>query len=84
MPDIAKSHDAGMDNKEFGSLLEILMRRNSFLFQPTSCHFLVEVFPQMAQRLSRDLNKSPCNNCGVTEGNSQTVGHRYHWIILNP
>ena len=32
LPDIAKSRDAGMDNKEFSSLLQILMKQNSFLF----------------------------------------------------
>ena len=37
--DIAKSHDATLDNKLFGSQLKILMKQNCFLFQRTSCHF---------------------------------------------
>ena len=48
--DIAKSREASMDNKEFCSLFQILTKA-------TSCHLSVEVFQQIAQRLSRDLNK---------------------------
>ena len=50
LPDIEKSSDASVDNKKFSSLLHILMKQNSFLFQATSCHFSVEVFLQIAQR----------------------------------
>ena len=32
LPDIAKSRDASMDNKELSSFLQILMKQNSFLF----------------------------------------------------
>ena len=32
LPDIAKSCGASMDNKEFSSLLQILIKQNSFLF----------------------------------------------------
>ena len=43
LPDIAKSRDASMDNKEFSSLI----KQNSFLLFATSCHFSVEVFPHI-------------------------------------
>ena len=32
LPDPAKSRDASMDNKEFSSVLQTLMKQNSFLF----------------------------------------------------
>ena len=32
LPDIAKSCGASMDNKEFSSLVQILIKQNSFLF----------------------------------------------------
>ena len=32
LPDIAKSRDASMENKEFRSFLQTLMKQNSFLF----------------------------------------------------
>ena len=44
LPDIAKSCDASMENKEFSFFLQILKKQNSFLFEVTSCHFSVEVF----------------------------------------
>ena len=43
LPDIAKSRDASMDNKEFSSIHQILMKQSSFLFWTTSCHFSVKV-----------------------------------------
>ena len=39
LPDIAKSRDARLDSKLFGSQLKIPMKQNCFLFQRTSCHF---------------------------------------------
>ena len=47
--------------------------------------------PQVAIFHSHKLDKGfhviwikSCNNCGMTEGNSGTVSHRYGWINLNP
>ena len=73
LPDIAKSRDASMDNKQFSSFLQILMKQNSFLFQATSCHFSVE-----------EKAFKSCNDCGVAEGNSRRVVAGIVWINYNP
>ena len=58
LPDIAKSRDASMGKKQ-----------NSFLFRTTSCHFSVEVFPQITNNLSagdhcqRDIKEAPLYEC---------------------
>ena len=58
LPDIAKSRDASMGRKQ-----------NSFLFRATSCHFSVEVFPQITNNLSagghcqRDIKEAPLYEC---------------------
>ena len=49
------------------------------MFQSTNCHFSVEVFPQIAQRLSRDLNKIK----GLRKL-TNSPGHRYRWINSSP
>ena len=57
-----------MDNKEFSSLLIPVLSHK--------LHFSVEVFPQIAQRLLRDLNKVlKYWNCGVPvrENQEQSV-----------
>ena len=40
LPDIAKSHDTSMDNKEFSSLLQILMNSDEAEQLPVSSHKL--------------------------------------------
>ena len=58
LPDIAKSRDASMGRKQ-----------NSFLFRTASCHFSVEVFPQITNNLSagghcqRDIKEAPLYEC---------------------
>ena len=58
LPDIAKSRDASMGKKQ-----------NSFLFRTASCHFSVEVFPQITNNLSagdhgqRDIEEAPLYKC---------------------
>ena len=58
LPDIAKSGDASMGKKQ-----------NSFLFRTASCHFSVEVFPQITNNLSagnhcqRDIKEAPLYEC---------------------
>ena len=58
LPDIAKSRDASMGKKQ-----------NSFLFRTASCHFSVEVFPQITNNLSagdhcqRDIKGAPLYEC---------------------
>ena len=84
LPDIAKSRDASMDNKEFSSLLHILMKQNSFLFQATSCHLFSSGLPTNCTKAFHVIRIKSCNNRGVTEGNSQTVSHRYRWVSFNP
>ena len=58
LPDITKSRDASMGKKQ-----------NSFLFRTASCHFSVEVFPQITNNLSagdhcqRDIKEVPLYEC---------------------
>ena len=56
MPDIVKSRDAGKDNKQFSSFLQILIKQSSFLFliHKSPATFSAEVFKS-------------CNDFGVAE-----------------
>ena len=59
LPDIAKSRDATLDNKLFGSQLKILMKQNCFLFQGTSCHFFSQGLGTNCTRFSFDGDMNP-------------------------
>ena len=58
LPDITKSRDASMGKNQ-----------NNFLFRTASCHFPVEVFPQITNNLSagdhcqRDIKEAPLYEC---------------------